>query len=163
MNGLWQATLGVNQVLTYKLKASDDSPYQSYLCDMVDPRAAGGNIIGRGSIPRYKGYLELIWLRKGLTLGGTLNYTHSLDDNAAFTNDKKSREIDSYTTLDLVASYRWRSTADVWLSNTTLTVGVDNVSDEAPPFAAGAFADGYDTSLYSLAGRRYRIALSREF
>ena len=163
VNGLWQATLGVNQVLTYKLKASDDSPYQSYLGDMVDPRAAGGNIIGRGSIPRYKGYLELIWLRKGLTLGGTLNYTHSLDDNAAFTNDKKSREIDSYTTLDLVASYRWRSTADVWLSNTTLTVGVDNVSDEAPPFAAGAFADGYDTSLYSLAGRRYRIALSREF
>jgi iron complex outermembrane receptor protein len=162
-NGLWQATLGVNQVLTYKLKASDDSPYQSYLGDMVDPRAAGGNIIGRGSIPRYKGYLELIWLRKGLTLGGTLNYTHSLDDNAAFTDDKKSREIDSYTTLDLVASYRWPSTAGVWLSNTTLTVGVDNVSDEAPPFAAGAFADGYDTSLYSLAGRRYRIALSREF
>jgi iron complex outermembrane receptor protein len=91
------------------------------------------------------------------------HYTHSLDDNAAFTDDKKSREIDSYTTLDLVASYRWPSTAGVWLSNTTLTVGVDNLSDEAPPFAASAFADGYDTSLYSLAGRRYRIALSRDF
>ena len=71
--------------------------------------------------------------------------------------------MDSWTSLDLVASYSWKPSAGVWFSGTTLTCGIDNVTDEAPPFAAGAFADGYDTSLYSLAGRRYRIALSRDF
>lgn len=161
--GLWQASLGVNQVLTYKLKASDDSSYNSFLGKLVDPRAVGGNIIGRGSIPEYKAYLELIWQHKELTLGGTLNYIHSLDDNTAFTNDEKSRKIDSWTTLDLVASYNWPTTASAWLSNTTLTLGIDNVFDTLPPFAAGAFADGYDASLYNLEGRRFRVSLSREF
>ena len=162
-NGYWQASLGVNQVLTYELKATEDSPNESYLGKLIDPNAAGDSIVGRGSIPRYKGYAELTWLREGLILGGKLNYIHSLDDNKAFTSDGKSREVDSWTSLDLVASYSWKPSAGVWFSGTTLTCGIDNVTDEAPPFAAGAFADGYDTSLYSLAGRRYRIALSRDF
>ena len=162
-DGYWQATLGVNQVLRYKLKASEDSPHESYLGQLVDPRATGGNVIGRGSIPEYKAYLSLLWQHKALTLGGTLNYIHSLDDNAAFTRDGKPRTVDAWTSLDLVASYRWPAHTNIWLSNTTLTVGVDNVSNEAPPFAAGAFADGYDSSLYSLEGRRYRVSISREF
>ena len=162
-NGFWRATVGLNQVLSYKLRASEDSPDESFLGKLVDPRAAGGNIIGRGSIPEYKGYLELIWIHKGLTLGGTVNYIHSLDDNPAFTLDGEPRKVDSWTTLDLVASYRWSSSEDVWLGNTTLTVGIDNVTDEAPPFAAGAFADGHDSSLYNLEGRRFRISVSREF
>ena len=150
-------------MLSYKLKASDDSPYESYLGKLVDPRASGGRIIGRGGIPRYKGYLELLWQHRGLRLGATLNYIHSLDDNPAFTTDGSPRTIDSWTTLDLVASYRWPADAGPWLSNTQLTLGIDNLSDAAPPFAAGAFADGYDSSLYDLAGRRFRIALTREF
>lgn len=77
-----------------------------------DPRAAGGNIIGRGSLPRYIGYFELIWIRQGLTLEGTLNCIHSLDDNTALTDDGKSLKVDSWTTLDLSASYRWPETAD---------------------------------------------------
>ncbi|MGJ8653805.1 MAG: TonB-dependent receptor plug domain-containing protein [Opitutaceae bacterium] len=162
-SGFWQATLGVNQSLTYKLKASDGSPYESFLGKLVDPRAAGGNIIGRGSIPRYKGYLELLWIHKGFTLGGTLNYIHSLEDNPEFTIDGGPRKVDSWTTLDLVASYHWSDTSSKWLNDTTLTFGIDNVTNEAPPFAAGAFADGYDSSLYSLAGRRLRIGLSKEF
>lgn len=161
--GYWQANLGINQILSYELTVSDDSPYESFLGKLVDPRAAGGNIIGRGSIPKYKAYLELIWQYQQLTLGGTINYIHSLDDNPAFTTDGKSRTVDAWTSLDLVASYHWPDTANAWLSNTTLTVGVDNVTNEAPPFAAGAFADGYDSSLYSLEGRRFRISMSREF
>jgi outer membrane receptor protein involved in Fe transport len=162
-NGFWQATLGVNQVLNYRLKASESSSNESFLGKLVDPRAAGGNVIGRGSIPRYKGYFELLWQRKALTIGGTLNYIHSLDDNPVFTIDGGPRQVDALTTLDLVASYRWPDRSENWLSNTTLTLGIDNVTDAAPPFAAGAFADGYDSSLYSLEGRRFRISASREF
>ncbi|MDQ8206066.1 TonB-dependent receptor [Coraliomargarita sp. SDUM461003] len=162
-NGFWQATLGLNQVLSYKLKASDGAAYQSYLGTLVDPRATGSNLVGRGSIPEYKGYLELLWQHKQLTLGGTLNYIDSLDDNSAFTIDQEPRTVKAWSTVDIVASYRWPENSMTWLNNTTLTVGVDNVSDEAPPFAAGAFADGYDSSLYTLEGRRYHISVSREF
>ncbi|WPJ94487.1 TonB-dependent receptor [Coraliomargarita algicola] len=161
--GHWQATLGLNQVLRYKLKASKDSSYESYLGTLIDPRASGGNIIGRGSIPEYKGYLGLLWQHQSLTLGGTLNYIDSLDDNPAFTTDSQPRKVKAWTTLDLVASYQWTGSAQTWLHNTKLVLGVDNVCNTPPPFAAGAFADGYDTSLYSLTGRSYRISIQREF
>ena len=161
--GYWQASIGLNQVLSYKLKASEDASAESFLGRFVDPRAAGRNIVGRGSIPEYKGYLELLWQHERLLLGATVNYVHSLEDNPAFTIDGQPRRVDAWTTLDLVASYTWSSSENVWLSNTTLTVGIDNVTDEAPPFAAGAFADGYDSSLYSLAGRQIRVSVSREF
>lgn len=161
--GFWQATIGLNQVLSYKLKASEKASYESYRGHFVDPRAAGGNIIGRGSIPEYKGYLELLWKHRGLLLGASVNYIHSLEDNPAFTIDGQPRTVDSWTTLDLLASYTWPDSQNIWLRNTTLTIGIDNVTDEPPPFAAGAFADGYDSSLYSLAGRMVRVSLSREF
>lgn len=162
-NGYWRASIGINQILSYKLKASEGSQYESYKGDFVDPRAAGGNIIGRGSIPEYKGYLELLWSNKGLLLGGTINYIHSLDDNATFTIDGLPRTIDSWTTLDLLASYTWQDSNSKWLNDTTLTIGINNATNEAPPFAAGAFADGYDSSLYSFEGRRISVSLSRKF
>ena len=161
--GHWQASIGLNQVLSYELKASNDEPAQSFLGKLVDPRAAGGNIIGRGSIPRYKGYARLMWVQDGLTLGGTVNYIHSLDDNAAFTSDGGPRSIGSWTSLDLIASYNWAPNAGNWLGGSTVTLGIENVFDELPPFAAGAFADGYDSSLYSLEGRRISLSVSREF
>jgi len=34
----------------------------------------------------------------------------------------------------------WRA----WLNNTTITLGVNNVMDLAPPFVAGSLENGYD-------------------
>lgn len=161
--GHWQATLGVNQVLTYQVKAFDGGPTVSYLGRIVDPRASNENIAGPGSIPRYKGYARLIWVHHNLTLGGTVNYIHSLEDNPAFTSDGSSRTVVAWTSLDLLARYNWSDSACDLLRDTTVTVGIENVTNEAPPFAAGAFADGYDSSLYSLEGRRISISLSRRF
>ena len=43
----------------------------------------------------------------------------------------------------------WRA----WLNNTTITLGMQNVFDEDPPFVAGAFENGYDESLATIKGR----------
>ncbi len=162
-NGHWQASLGLNQVLSYEITAAPGGAAVSYLGDLVDPRAAGGNIVGRGSIPRYKGYARFIWNHGNLTLGSTLNYIHSLNDNPAFTTDEQPRKVAPWASLDLLASYAWPATANDWLNNTRLTIGIENATDNPPRFAAGAFADGYDSSLYSLEGRRVSISLRREF
>lgn len=162
-SGFWRAKLGLNQVLSYKVKASENTAYSSYLGKFVDPRAAGGNIIGRGSIPRYKAYIELMCQQNQLELGGRMNYIDSLNDNPAFTADGMTRQIESWTTFDLFVNYTWLTGSNGLLDNTKLSMGIDNVTDEPPPFAAGAFADGYDSSLYNLEGRRYRISLSVTF
>jgi iron complex outermembrane recepter protein len=53
----------------------------------------------------------------------------------------------------------WRA----WLNNTTITLGMQNVFDEDPPFVAGAFENGYDESLTTIKGRFWYVQLKKRF
>ena len=53
----------------------------------------------------------------------------------------------------------WRA----WLNNTTISLGMQNVFDEDPPFVAGAFENGYDESLATIKGRFWYIQLKKRF
>ena len=53
----------------------------------------------------------------------------------------------------------WR----VWLNNTTLTLGMQNVFDSDPPFVAGAFGNNYDNSLATIKGRFWYVQLKKRF
>src|SRR5437868_1635645 len=55
----------------------------------------------------------------------------------------------------------WRA----WLNNTTITLGVQNVFDEDPPFVAGSGEDvnGYDESLATIKGRFWYLQLKKRF
>src|SRR5438093_8742147 len=51
----------------------------------------------------------------------------------------------------------WRA----WLNNTAISLGMQNVFDEDPPFAAGS--DGYDASLATVKGRFCYVQLKKKF
>jgi serine/threonine protein kinase len=53
----------------------------------------------------------------------------------------------------------WRA----WLKGTTITLGVNNVFDLAPPFVAGAIENGYDESTANIKGRTWYVALKKRF
>ena len=61
----------------------------------------------------------------------------------------------------------WRA----WLNNTTITLGINNVFDLAPPFVAGAaqgqnvgvFENGYDERTANIKGRTWYVALRKRF
>ena len=53
----------------------------------------------------------------------------------------------------------WRA----WLNNTTITLGMQNVFDEDPPFVAGAGENGYDESLATIKGRFWYVQLKKRF
>jgi iron complex outermembrane recepter protein len=53
----------------------------------------------------------------------------------------------------------WRA----WLNNTTLTLGMQNVFDEDPPFVALSFENGYDESLATIKGRFWYVQLKKRF
>jgi iron complex outermembrane receptor protein len=48
-----------------------------------------------------------------------------------------------------------------WLNNTTISLGMQNVLDEDPPFAAGS--GGYDASLATIKGRFWYVQLKKRF
>jgi len=53
----------------------------------------------------------------------------------------------------------WRA----WLNNTTLTFGIDNIFDEAPPFVAAAFENGFDESTANPKGRTWFVGVKKRF
>jgi outer membrane receptor protein involved in Fe transport len=53
----------------------------------------------------------------------------------------------------------WRA----WLNNMTITLGMQNVFDEDPPFVAGSGANGYDESLATIKGRFLYVQLKKRF
>ena len=55
----------------------------------------------------------------------------------------------------------WRA----WLNNTTMSLGMQNVFDEDPPFVAGsaAFGSNYDQSVATIRGRFWYVQLKKRF
>ncbi len=53
----------------------------------------------------------------------------------------------------------WRA----WLNNTTISLGMQNVFDEDPPFVNSAVENGYDESLATIKGRFWYVQLRKRF
>jgi iron complex outermembrane receptor protein len=67
------------------------------------------------------------------------------------------QDIDSFLYHDLVASWAWGA------ANTTVSAGLTNITDEAPPFIEMGFNATTDPSTYRLFGRGYYLRLSWKF
>jgi iron complex outermembrane recepter protein len=111
-------------------------------------------------------------VREWVTLDLILNYTFNLPPPAPAgvpglakdggknvkVKDGKEKNVMPVST----AEYNpcgWRA----WLNNTTVTLGIQNVFDEDPPFVAGAFENGYDESLATIKGRFWYVQLKKRF
>ena len=111
-------------------------------------------------------------VRELVTLDLILNYTFNLPPPAAQNevagyakdggkNVKMSGKDKNVMPVS-TAEYNpcgWRS----FLNNVTLTVGVDNVTDEEPPFVAAAFENGYDQQTASVKGRLWYVGIKKRF
>jgi hypothetical protein len=114
-------------------------------------------------------------IREWTTLDLILNYTFNLPASAAQnevpgyardggkntkTNDDRNKSVVPVST----AEYNpcgWRG----WLNHTTITLGMNNVLDQDPPFAAGAsnFENNYDERQANIRGRIWYLALTKRF
>jgi outer membrane receptor protein involved in Fe transport len=111
-------------------------------------------------------------VREWTTLDLILNYTFNLPPPAAAAvpglakdggknvkvKDGKEKNVMPVST----AEYNpcgWRG----WLNNTTITLGMQNVFDEDPPFVALSGENGYDESLATIKGRFWYVQLKKRF
>jgi outer membrane receptor protein involved in Fe transport len=106
------------------------------------------------------------------TLDLILNYTFNLPPPAPAevpgfakdggknvkTKDGKEKNVVPVSTAEYGCSnWKW------WLNNTTITLGMQNVTDEDPPFVAGAFENSYDESISTIKGRFWYVGLKKRF
>ena len=107
------------------------------------------------------------------TLDLILNYTFNLPPpapaevpgfakdggkNVRSGKDGKEKNVVPVSTAEYGCSnWKW------WLNNTTVTLGMQNVTDEDPPFVAGSFENGYDESLATIKGRFWYVGVKKRF
>ena len=112
-------------------------------------------------------------IREWTTLDLIVNYTFNLPASAvtkqvagyardvgknADMKDGKDKNVIPVST----AEYNpcgWRA----WLNNTTITLGMNNVFDQDPPFVAGNIENGYDQWTANIRGRTWYVALTKRF
>jgi iron complex outermembrane recepter protein len=112
-------------------------------------------------------------IREWATLDWMLNYTFNFAAPAAqnevpgYAKDggknakvtgSKDKNVMPVSTAEYSAC-GWRA----WLNGTTVTLGINNVFDLAPPFVAAANENGYDEQTANLKGRTWYVALKKRF
>jgi len=112
-------------------------------------------------------------IREWVTLDWMLNYTFNFAAPAAQNDvpgyakdggknakvtEGKDKNVMPVSTAEYSAC-GWRA----WLNGTTVTLGMNNVFDLAPPFVAAANENGYDEQTANIKGRTWYVALTKRF
>jgi outer membrane receptor protein involved in Fe transport len=147
----WLAGLDVGAVVHWIGQYEDDNASLTGSTKLNEPRSGP---LGGGNETRARKVAA--WT----TLDLLLNYTFNLappapaevpgfakdgGKNVRSGKDGKEKNVVPVSTAEYGCNnWRW------WLNNTTITLGMQNVTDEDPPFVAGSFENGYDESLTTI-------------
>jgi len=155
----WMQGLDVGAVVHWTSEYEDDNVSLTGSTKLNEPRS--------GPLPERARKVSA-WT----TLDLILNYTFNLPPPAPAEvpgfakdggknvkmKDGKEKEVFPVSTAKYGCSnWKW------WLNNTTITLGMQNVFDEDPPFVAGSFENGYDESIATIKGRFWYIGLKKRF
>jgi outer membrane receptor protein involved in Fe transport len=150
--------LAWNTTLSWDLTLADGTPEQNWLGRYVD---VSTNSISPGSIPRNRGRFAQAYEKGAWSALGAVNYVSHLEDDSSRTSGKGFRYVDSWTTFDAQVGYRWKA------AGVEARVGVNNLFNEAAPFAAGAVNSvsnaSYDVTLHNDRGRFVYVQITKTF
>ena len=104
---------------------------------------------------RFRARSDLNWSIDDLGVGLAVNYSSGYRD----TSFQPNRDIDSFVTLDLNASYGFGGNSS--LAGLTVSLNIANVLDEDPPFVNQT--SGYDGGKASPYGRLFSIGLTKSW
>jgi len=110
-----------------------------------------------GTYAEDKFNVSVHWSMGDLKVGYLAEYIGPIDSIAKFQNTYV-QSIDSQLYHDLVFDYSFDVVGD-----TMLTLGITNLSDEAPPYIDRAFNANTDPTTYRMFGRGYFLRLSQTF
>lgn len=155
--GQWEAALLWGHLLERTKTPFAGAPEEDLSGRYTDPTAQDG-----GAYATDKWNFSLQWMRNDLTIGYLAEYISGLDADTFCNCGAGNRPdgsyvqtIDSFLFHDLVASYVFEGV--------TVSAGVTNLTDEAPPFMDVGFNATTDPATYRLFGQGYYLRASYKF
>ncbi|ATC63752.1 hypothetical protein CMV30_07190 [Nibricoccus aquaticus] len=152
------SVLAWNTTLNWDLTTVGGQPSQNWLGRYVD---ASTNSISPGSIPRHRGRFSQGVEKGAWSVIGAVNRVSHLEDDATRTLGNRPRYVSQWTTFDAQLGYRWKA------AGIEVRAGVNNIADEAAPFAAGAVNAvsnaSYDVTLHNDIGRFVYVQVTKAF
>ncbi|WP_226663141.1 TonB-dependent receptor [Microbulbifer aggregans] len=146
--GLIRWSMNSSHIYRYLNQLAPGSPIEDLAGTFID--AASG---GTGSLPDWKANTGVYW-QKGRWEGGyTVHFVSAMDESFTLNDKPVNRSIDSWTTHDLQVAYAVPA-------GMRFAIGIDNMLDQSPPFAASAFNDNFDGRTYDLTGRYWYTTFS---
>jgi hypothetical protein len=167
--GTWLAGFDIGATVHYTGQYEDDNTLLTGSSKPTQPRS--GPFLPSGNFAQFpeQGARKI---REWTTLDLIASYTFNLpapvaqQEVAGFAKDggKNVKMPDGKKNVVPISTAEygacgWRA----WLNGTTITVGMQNVFDSDPPFAAVAFGNGYDASLADVKGRFCYVQLKKKF
>jgi outer membrane receptor protein involved in Fe transport len=110
-----------------------------------------------GGYPDDKLNYSVQWRRNDLSVGYLGEYIAPMDTLDAGFIGNYLYEIDSQLYHDVIATYDFASTG------TSVSVGITNITDEAPPYIDLGFNAKTDVAIYRQFGRGYYLRLTQSF
>ncbi|WP_299595994.1 TonB-dependent receptor [uncultured Microbulbifer sp.] len=146
--GLIRWSMNSSHMASYLNQLAPGSPIEDLSGTFVDSASGGA-----GSLPEWKANTGVYWQRGRWEGGYTIHYVSDLQEDFTLSDEFVTRKIDSWSTHDLQVAYG----VPVGFR---FAIGIDNLLDEAPPFAASAFNDNFDARTYDLTGRYWYTTFS---
>jgi iron complex outermembrane receptor protein len=135
---------------TYILDFEEQASPTSFRLDRVDTQNYPIDFRLRSSLRWSYGRLETALF---------LNYADGYRDTAS----EPGRRVRAMTTADLNLAYTTGATAGAWLENTRLSLHVENIWDESPPFLNNPIGIGYDQENADILGRVIRVGVQKSW
>jgi iron complex outermembrane receptor protein len=110
-----------------------------------------GSALGNYGFPELKGSFGLVWKKERFSASAAWNYVDGYVENAS------GKTIPCYDTIDLRVGYM------IPKIEAQLMFGVNNISDEQPPFIASSFETQSDRAITDIRGRMLWVELSKKF
>ena len=139
--------LSGSHIHSYQIQRDPTTEAQELAGTFADEAAEGS-----GGLPKWKTRLNLFWQFGRWEVALSSFRVSSLTETV--NNPDNRRESGAWSREDAQMSYHFNS------GESLLTVGVDNILNEAPPFLASAFNDNFDSRTYESTGRFFYARFS---
>lgn len=122
-----------------------------------------GDLVRQNGRPEWRSTASIGWTNNQWGAGLKYKYISDFEDTSLDYTNEAGEDItyvvDSWSTVDAYVKYRFEASGI--LSKTSVTVGVRNLGDKAPPFADNTF--GFNSSTHSSKGRYFYLNLNKKF